>query len=125
LVVGVFVGYDTPKPMGKFQTGGKVAAPIFGAVINEALADTPPAPFRIPPGLKLVRVDLRTGLRASADDPNSIMEAFKPGEEPDDAYSVIGFTGTAQEGTPPEEEYYEPVPETRSPTFGSGRGGLW
>jgi penicillin-binding protein 1A len=125
LVVGVFVGYDTPKPMGKFQTGGKVAAPIFGAVIKEALADTPPAPFRIPPGLKLVRVDLRTGLRASADDPNSIMEAFKPGEEPDDAYSVIGFTGTAQEGTPPEEEYYEPVPETRSPTFGSGRGGLW
>ncbi|HEY7670378.1 MAG TPA: penicillin-binding protein 1A [Hyphomicrobium sp.] len=125
LVVGVFVGYDTPKPMGKFQTGGKVAAPIFGAVIKEALADTPPAPFRIPPGLKLVRVDLRTGLRASADDPNSIMEAFKPGEEPDDAYSVIGFTGTAQEGAPPEEEYYEPVPETRSPTFGSGRGGLW
>jgi len=123
LVVGVFVGYDTPEPMGKGQTGGRVAAPIFGSFMKQALADTPPAPFRIPPGIKLVRVDLRTGLRASADDPNSIMEAFKPGEEPDDAYSVIGFTGTANE-VPTDDSYYRPAPR-QSPTFGSGRGGLW
>ena len=126
LVVGVFVGYDTPTPMGKFQTGGKVAAPIFGAFMQEALADTPPAPFRVPPGLKLVRVNLRTGLRASADDPTSIMEAFKPGEEPDDAYSVIGFTGSGDEGAPPpaDDAYGEPQRQ-RPPTFGAGRGGLW
>ena len=126
LVVGVFVGYDTPTPMGKFQTGGKVAAPIFGAFMQQALADTPPAPFRVPPGLKLVRVNLRTGLRASADDPTSIMEAFKPGEEPDDAYSVIGFTGSGDEGAPPpaDDAYGEPQRQ-RPPTFGAGRGGLW
>jgi len=51
LVVGVFVGYDTPTPMGKFQTGGKVAAPIFGAFIQQALADTgkgwPPHSFSV------------------------------------------------------------------------------
>ncbi len=125
LVVGVFIGYDTPTPMGKFQTGGKVAAPIFGAFMQQALADTPPAPFRVPPGIKLVRVNLRTGLRASADDPSSIMEAFKPGEEPDDAYSVIGFTGAADDGTPPpgDDPYGEAPP--RRPTFGAGRGGLW
>jgi penicillin-binding protein 1A len=121
LVVGVFVGYDTPRPMGKGNTGGRVAAPVFSAFMKEALADTPPAPFRIPPGIKLVRVDLRTGLRASADDPKSIMEAFKPGEEPDDAYSVIGFTGSAEQ---PTEDAYQPAP-SRAPTFGSGRGGLW
>jgi penicillin-binding protein 1A len=92
--------------------------------MKEALADTPPAPFRIPPGIKLVRVDLRTGLRASADDAKSIMEAFKPGEEPDDAYSVIGFTGSAEQGAPAEDDYYQPAP-SRAPTFGSGRGGLW
>ena len=109
LVVGVFVGYDTPRPMGKGNTGGRVAAPIFGEFMQEALADTPPSPFRIPPGIKLVRVDLRTGLRASADDPNSIMEAFKPGEEPDDAYSVIGFTGSAARRAPrPTMTYYQP-----------------
>jgi penicillin-binding protein 1A len=124
LVVGVFVGYDTPRPMGKGNTGGRVAAPVFSAFMKEALADTPPAPFRIPPGIKLVRVDLRTGLRASADDAKSIMEAFKPGEEPDDAYSVIGFTGSAEQGAPAEDDYYQPAP-SRAPTFGSGRGGLW
>ena len=91
--------------------------------MKEALADKPPAPFRIPPGLKLVRVDLRTGLRAGADDPQGIMEAFKPDEEPDDAYSVVGFTGTAQEGAP--EQPYTPPAPSGPPTFGSGRGGLW
>jgi penicillin-binding protein 1A len=96
LVVGVFVGHDTPKPMGKGQTGGQVAAPIFGNFIKAALADTPAVPFRVPPGLKLVRVNLRTGLRASPDDPEAIVEAFKPGEEPDDAYSVIGFSQVGQ-----------------------------
>ncbi len=126
LVVGVFVGYDTPKPMGKGQTGGRVAAPIFGSFVKQALADTPPAPFRIPPGIKLVRINLRTGLRASADDPQSIMEAFKPGEEPDDAYSVIGFTGTSSGTAPADDDfYYQPAPQRSPPTFGSGRGGLW
>ncbi len=127
LVVGVFVGYDTPRPMGKGQTGGRVAAPVFASFMKEALADTPPAPFRIPPGIKLIRVDLHTGLRASADDPSSIMEAFKPGEEPDDAYSVIGLTGATGEGAPADAgDYYQPSPQQpRKPTFGSGRGGLW
>ena len=62
------------------------------------MADKPPAPFRIPPGIKLVRVNLSTGLRARRGRPaRAFMEAFKPDEEPDDAYSVIGFTnqGTA------------------------------
>jgi penicillin-binding protein 1A len=92
LVVGVFVGYDTPRPMGKGMTGGHVAAPIFASFMKQALADTKPAPFRIPPGIKLVRVSLRTGLRAQGGEPDAVMEAFKPNEEPDDAYSVIGFT---------------------------------
>ncbi len=127
LVVGVFVGYDTPKPMGKGMTGGRVAAPIFGEFMKLALADTPPAPFRIPPGIKLVRIDLRTGLRASADDPNTIMEAFKPGEGPDDAYSVVGLTGTAEGGAPADGETYgQPAPPPpRSPGLGTGPGGLW
>ena len=117
----MFVGFDTPKPMGKGMTGGRVAAPIFGDFMKTALADTPPAPFRIPPGIKLVRVDLRTGLRASADDPNTIMEAFKPGEEPDDAYSVIGLTGTAEGGSPARDDYGQSAPPPpRTPGLGTG-----
>jgi len=102
LVVGVFVGYDTPRPLGKGNTGGAIAAPIFGEFVKTALASEPAVPFRIPAGIKLVRTSLRTGLRASSTDSDAIMEAFKPNEEPDDAYSVIGFSevsgGTASEG---------------------------
>ena len=122
LVVGVFVGYDTPRPMGKGETGGRVAAPIFGSFMKKALADRPATPFRIPPGIKLVRINHRTGLRASADQPGSIMEAFKPGEGPDDAYSVIGLsevTGTGALGTGVAR------PEPRRPSLGPERGGLW
>ena len=68
LVVGVFIGFDTPTPMGKGRTGGGVAAPIFGDFMKRALADKPAAPFRVPPGLKLVRVNLKTGLRAGPSD---------------------------------------------------------
>jgi penicillin-binding protein 1A len=92
LVVGVFVGYDTPRPMGKGMTGGHVAAPIFANFMKLALADKKPVPFRIPPGIKLVRVSLRTGLRVQGGEPDAVTEAFKPNQDPDDAYSVIGFT---------------------------------
>ncbi|WP_083556250.1 penicillin-binding protein 1A [Hyphomicrobium sp. NDB2Meth4] len=129
LVVGVFMGYDTPTPMGKGNTGGKLAAPVFGNFMKEALADQPASPFRIPPGIKLARVNLRTGLRAGEEDPQSIMEAFKPDEEPDDAYSVIGFTeqggttGSSPQGAV-DDSFYE-APARPRPGYSAGRGGLW
>src|SRR5690606_19408211 len=92
LVVGVFLGYDTPRPMGKDATGGHIAAPIFGSFMKMALADKPATPFRIPPGIKLIRVNPATGLRVQAGDTRSVLEAFKPDEEPDDPHSIIGFT---------------------------------
>jgi penicillin-binding protein 1A len=113
LVVGVYVGYDTPKPMGKGNTGGMIAAPIFGEFLKNALVDTPPAPFRVPPGIKFVRVDLKTGLRASADDPNTILEAFKPDEEPDDGYSMIGFANATADASAGAGD--SPYPSTPSP----------
>ncbi len=131
LVVGVFVGYDTPKPLGKGNTGGHVAAPIFGEFMKLALGDTPPVPFRIPPGIKLVRVNAHTGLRAAPGDPDAIMEAFKPDEEPDDAYSVIGFSDPASaegyvdgQAAQQSDDSWAPRP-SGPPGFGSGRGGVW
>jgi penicillin-binding protein 1A len=91
LVVGVYVGYDTPKPMGKSATGGQVAAPIFANFMKTALEGRPIVPFRIPPGIKLVRVDRNTGLRAVRGSKNTIVEAFKPFEEPDDPNSFLGY----------------------------------
>jgi len=127
LVVGVYVGYDTPKPMGKGQTGGKVAAPIFGSFMKMAQAGKPATPFRVPPGIRLVDVNARTGLRASSGDPNVTQEAFKPNEYPDDAYSVIGFSETVgADGQPTSDGNWQTSPAPRGPSsFGAGRGGLW
>jgi penicillin-binding protein 1A len=127
LAVGVFMGYDTPRPMGKGNTGGRIAAPIFGEFIKLALADKPPTPFRIPPGIKLVRVNARTGLRAAPGDTESIVEAFKPNEEPDDPYSVIGFSEPATDTSgdyPIDQNDWRQGP-SGGPALGGGRGGIW
>ena len=50
LVVGVFLGYDKPRPMGKGMTGGVLAAPIFTEFMKVALKDAPPKEFQVPPG---------------------------------------------------------------------------
>jgi penicillin-binding protein 1A len=95
LVVGVYLGYDKPRTMGSGNTGGVIAAPIFTEFMKVALADRPPVPFRVPPGLTLTPIDRRTGLRASVeagDGAPVILEGFKPGTAPPDTYSIIGYT---------------------------------
>ncbi|UFZ05435.1 penicillin-binding protein 1A [Bradyrhizobium ontarionense] len=93
LAVAIYMGYDKPRPLGKGNaaTGGHLAAPIAKDFMKLALADKPATPFKIPAGIKLVRVDSKTGMRASpGDGGRTIMEAFKPGTAPPDNYSVIG-----------------------------------
>ncbi|MEO1264643.1 MAG: penicillin-binding protein 1A [Pseudomonadota bacterium] len=99
LVVGVYVGYDTPQPMGKSATGGQVASPIFSQFMKMALKEKKPIPFRVPPGLKLVRVSLKTGLRAGRGGKGTILEAFKPFEAPDDPNSFLGFEADTDYGS--------------------------
>ncbi len=56
-----------------------------------ALADKPAVPFKVPAGIKLIRVDAKSGMRAGpGDSGRTILEAFKPGTAPPDNYSVIG-----------------------------------
>jgi penicillin-binding protein 1A len=92
LVVGVFMGYDKPRHIGDRATGGGLAAPIFRDFMKVALADKPGVPFRVPAGIKLIRVDPKTGMRAGPGGGSVILEAFKPGTAPPDNYSVIGVT---------------------------------
>lgn len=81
-VVGSYVGFDTPRSLGPRETGGGVALPVVKRFLEGALADKPGVPFRVPPGIKLVRVNLKTGRLAGGGDTNVILEAFKPGTEP-------------------------------------------
>jgi penicillin-binding protein 1A len=82
LVIGVYVGFDTPRPMGRGETGGGLAAPIFGDFAEVALKDQPVIPFRVPPGINLVRINSKTGALAQPGEEDVIIEAFKPGEMP-------------------------------------------
>ena len=84
LAFGVFMGYDKPRSLGDSAQAALYAAPIFRDFMKMALKDTPDTPFRVPPGIKLISVDVHSGMRSSG--PGSIIEAFKPGTAPPDAY---------------------------------------
>jgi penicillin-binding protein 1A len=90
LVIGVYLGYDKPRSLGRKATGGVLAAPIARDFMKLALADKQAVPFRVPAGIKLIRVDQMTGMRAGPDSGRTVLEAFKPGTAPPDNYSVIG-----------------------------------
>lgn len=128
LVVGVFVGFDDPKSMGKRETGSTAALPIFHEFMREALKDTSPTPFRIPPGVKLMRVNASTGRSAMPGDKNVIWEAFVTGTEPnlddyvlDSAHNLItGGEGINPYGTDPYGYPNEEAGDESLQVYGSG-----
>ena len=90
LTVGVYVGFDNPKPMGKGHTGGELAAPIVADFMKLALADKAAVPFRVPRAIELIPIHVNTGKRGVFGEPGVILEAFKPGDEPPSNTVVIG-----------------------------------
>lgn len=90
LAVGVFVGFDEPRSLGRRETGSSIPAPIFKDFMARALRGKPVIPFRVPPDIQLVRVNPDTGLVALPGERSAILEAFKPGTAPRELGSVIG-----------------------------------
>ena len=135
LAVGAYLGYDQPVSMGHGETGGTLVAPIVRDFLKEALKDVPPVPFRAPPGIKLVRVNHKTGLPAGPGDKTAILEAFKPGQEP--MGSSVEEPVEGEEGGAPvaQDDYGAPPPPMGGPGPGaapgddraltSGTGGLY
>jgi penicillin-binding protein 1A len=109
LVVGVFVGYDEPKSLGGKETGGSLAVPIFKDFMAQALKDTPPVPFRIPPGVRMVQVNAATGHPTYPGDPDAIWEPFLAGTEPN---NTMDYTPRTVGNTAPSDTYTidEPLP---------------
>ena len=122
LVAGVFVGFDNPHTLGARETGAAVAAPAFKEFMADALADKPATPFRIPPGILLVRVNPTTGQLARPGDKGVIYEAFKPGTEPKPGTSSIVVTGTS---LPDALSVASPDQEPTGPAPATGTGGLY
>ena len=90
LAVGVFVGFDEPRTLGPRETGSSVAAPIFREFMGHALEGKPAKPFRVPPGVSLVRVEHDTGRPAQPGDAHVILEAFRAGTSPSTQATVMG-----------------------------------
>jgi penicillin-binding protein 1A len=95
LAVGVFVGFDEPRTLGPKETGSSVAAPIFRDFIKLALKDKPAKPFRVPPGVSLVRVDHDSGRPAQPGDSYVILEAFRAGTSPGTQAANMGLSDQA------------------------------
>ena len=77
LVVGVFVGYDNPKKLGKYETGSKTALPIFKDFIKKAVNNYEARPFKIAKGIKMMVIDAETGKKADFGSKKTIIESFK------------------------------------------------
>lgn len=129
LAVGVFVGFDQPRSLGDTESGSSIAVPIFKDFMAGALRDAPATPFRVPPGLRLVRVDAETGRLARPGDGRAIWEGFIPGTEPTGNEGVLdgGDQGTAwvpnQGSTPGAQQQPGRPPQT--PVIGTGTGGVY
>ena len=134
LAVGVYIGFDNPKPMGKKRTGGELAAPVVADFMRLALRDKPATPFRVPRAIELMPIDAKTGQRGIFGQPGVILEAFKPGDEPPEATTVIGSESiegmpASADGVvlvPPEQNLFPPDdPAAGEGGLTSGGGGLY
>jgi penicillin-binding protein 1A len=89
LAVGVFAAFDQPRTLGRPEQGATVAGPIFRDFMAAALEGKPAIPFRVPPGIRLVRVNGLTGRLARPGDRGVILEAFKPGTVPTGTSEIL------------------------------------
>jgi penicillin-binding protein 1A len=119
LVAGLYVGFDTPAPLGRAGTGSGLAAPIFGDFLAQAAKVTAPSKFIVPDGMQLIPVNRKTGMFAYEGEPDTIIEAFKPGTGPADSLSVIGMGDQL-----PPEEILKTSPQAQQAVT-SGAGGLF
>ncbi len=77
LVIGVYVGYDNPKSLGKFETGSKTAMPIFKEFVKNTANTYNARPFKVANNIKMMVIDANTGKKANLNTKLPIIEAFK------------------------------------------------
>ena len=77
LVIGVYIGFDSPKTLGKYETGSKAALPVFKNFIENALYKEDFTDFKIPENIFLTSLNYDSGLKSHTGDKNIIIEALK------------------------------------------------
>ena len=81
LVVGVYIGYDNPRSLGKFETGSKTAMPVFKEFIKNTANTYNARPFKVADNLKMMVVDSKTGKKANFETKLAIIETFKTNDD--------------------------------------------
>ena len=97
LVVGVYIGYDNPQSLGKFETGSKTAMPVFKEFIKKTANTYNARPFKVAENIKMMVVDSKTGKRANSKTKLPIIESFKLNHNKSDILSDkidSGFNAT-------------------------------
>jgi penicillin-binding protein 1A len=136
IVAGVYLGYDQPRSLGGYAQGGRIAAPIFEKFALAALKDAPIKPFVAPQGVRMVRIDRRSGRKVYDAWPNNdpkaevIWEAFKPESEPrravrrdessDDQAAALRRPATASR-----PRAQSPAPQKQDSDFLQNQGGIY
>lgn len=82
LVAVTWVGFDSSKPLGRGEVGGRAALPAWIEFMQTALKDISEQPLKVPTGMVTVRIDPRTGKRASVDQQDAIFEVFRSENAP-------------------------------------------
>ena len=77
LVIGVYVGHDEPKTLGKYETGAKTALPIFKSFIKKSVKRSEARPFKVAKNIKFLVIDQKTGRKADFGSKTTIIEAYK------------------------------------------------
>ncbi|MEK7773519.1 MAG: penicillin-binding transpeptidase domain-containing protein, partial [Deltaproteobacteria bacterium] len=95
LAAGTWIGYDDEKPLGRAETGGRAALPIWIKFMREATAGMPAKSFQTPDGLEFARIDPETGLLAGPAAVDAVFEVFKAGTAPTEASSGKGKSSSS------------------------------
>jgi len=77
LAIGVYVGSDNPKPLGRYETGSKTALPIFKSFVKEAVKKEDARPFKVADNILMMVIDPLTGKKAEMESKKTIIEAYK------------------------------------------------
>ncbi len=96
IVTTVWMGFDEPKPLGKRETGGKLALPPWIDYMQVALEGKKDRPWEKPEGMVTVKIDPETGLRARPENSKAILETFRRQFVPEEESAVASSSGGVQ-----------------------------
>jgi len=82
IITTTWVGFDTPRSLGRREYGGVAALPMWMKFMQVALKDVPEVPLRVPDNIVTVKIDRETGMLASANSKATLFEYFISGTEP-------------------------------------------